>query len=41
MRIIILFDDEGHLAGKGYMFDWGLCKVFKREYDSRLNKNLI
>lgn len=40
-NVVTLFDDEGHLAGKGYMFDCGLCKVFKREYDSRLNKNLI
>lgn len=37
LNIVTLFDDEGHLAGKGYMFQWGDVKKFMRAYDLRFN----
>ena len=41
LNIVTLFDDEGHLAGRGYMFKWDDVKKFMREYNFRFNKNLV
>lgn len=38
-NVVTLFDDEGHLAGKGYMFKWDYIRAFMKEYNSRFNKN--
>lgn len=38
-NVVTLFDDEGHLVGKGYMFKWDYIRAFMKEYNSRFNKN--
>lgn len=38
-RVVTLWNNYGHLCGKGYMFDWEDVKKFKHNYQLRFNIN--